>query len=54
MGRLINFVAFVTIPGSEGTVHEGPAVRTATKEEMLSQFADWEPEVATLMKVYIL
>ena len=44
-------MAFVTIPGGEGTEHDGPAMVDVTKQEMLDQYKRWEPDLITLLDV---
>ena len=50
-GVLINIVAFVTVPGGEGTEHPEPAMIDVTKQEMLDQYKVWEPDLITLLDV---
>lgn len=50
-GTLINIVAFVTVPGGEGTDHPGPAMIEVPKQEMLDQYEGWEPDLLTLLDV---
>ncbi|OBZ71586.1 Salicylate hydroxylase [Grifola frondosa] len=48
-GQEINVVVFVSKPELEGTTYEGPWVSCATSDEVLQAFAEWEPEVKTLL-----
>ncbi|EJC99819.1 FAD/NAD-binding domain-containing protein [Fomitiporia mediterranea MF3/22] len=48
-GRLVNIVAFITVPGGEGKQFDGPAVVDVTKQEMLDQYKGWEPEIHSLL-----
>ena len=47
----MNFIAFVTVAGGEGTQLEGPAMVDVEKEEVTKQFAAWEPEALNLLDV---
>ncbi|RDX48424.1 FAD/NAD(P)-binding domain-containing protein [Lentinus brumalis] len=44
-GKYLNWIAFVTIPGGEGTTYPKKWVTDATQEELASHFPDWEVEV---------
>ncbi|RPD54132.1 FAD/NAD(P)-binding domain-containing protein [Lentinus tigrinus ALCF2SS1-7] len=44
-GRYLNWIAFVTIPGGEGTAYPKKWVTDATYEELASYFTGWESEV---------
>ncbi|KAH8119851.1 hypothetical protein DFH11DRAFT_11993 [Phellopilus nigrolimitatus] len=48
-GRLVNLVAFVTVPGGDGKDLDGPAVVDVSKQEMLECYKGWEPEVQQLL-----
>ncbi|KAH9929152.1 FAD/NAD(P)-binding domain-containing protein [Fomitopsis serialis] len=45
----INVVAFVSQPELEETIYEGPWVRSASREEVTSHYANWEPEVRSML-----
>ncbi|TBU59381.1 hypothetical protein BD310DRAFT_1010505 [Dichomitus squalens] len=48
-GKYLNFVGFVTIPDGEGTVYPHKWVRDAKKEDILSAYSGWEPEVDQML-----
>ncbi|THH03798.1 hypothetical protein EW145_g5997 [Phellinidium pouzarii] len=48
-GRVVNLVAFVTIPVGDERDLDGPAVTDVSKQEMTEQYKGWEPEVQTLL-----
>jgi salicylate hydroxylase len=48
-GTLINLVAFHTRHDLENTAFNGPWVSDCDKEEMVSRFSQWEPEVEVLL-----
>lgn len=48
-GTLINVVAFVIRHDLENTSFNGPWVSVSEREEMVSPFAHWEPEVEALL-----
>jgi salicylate hydroxylase len=48
---MINIAAFVSRHHLEGTPYNGPWVATAEKDEFLKMYANWEPEVLTLLRV---
>lgn len=50
-GKIINFIAFVTIPGGEGQAVTGPTVVDVTKEEMTAYFDGWDEESQNLLDV---
>ena len=50
-GRLVNLVAFVTIPGGEGQELKGPAVIDVPKDEVLEYYKGWEPAMEQLLDV---
>ncbi|KAF5349393.1 hypothetical protein D9758_015518 [Tetrapyrgos nigripes] len=49
-GKMINFVAFDIRHELENTKFNGPWVSTSNKSRFASRFADWEPEVQTLLE----
>lgn len=50
-GKLLNFVALVTVPGGEGKALEGPSAVDVPNAEMAAHYKDWEPEVLELLEV---
>ncbi|KAK0187107.1 FAD/NAD(P)-binding domain-containing protein [Armillaria mellea] len=44
-GRFINVVAFSSVLSDEGKPFDGPFIAEANKDEMMSNFLDWEDEV---------
>lgn len=50
-GRLVNLVAFVTVPGGDGKRLEVPAVVDVPQKEMLDHYEGWEPEVFEMLNV---
>ena len=52
--KYVNIVAFVTIPGGEGKILEGPPMQDVTKQEMIDQYPNWEPDVITLLEVRVI
>ncbi|KAI0701522.1 hypothetical protein C8T65DRAFT_831244 [Cerioporus squamosus] len=48
-GIYLNWIAFVTIPGGEGTTYPKKWVTDATTEELASHFPGWEPEVGQMI-----
>ncbi|KAL1676193.1 hypothetical protein EV122DRAFT_280306 [Schizophyllum commune] len=49
-GRFINVVPFYFDRSREDTTWEGPALRDATREEILKMYEGWEPEVQALLE----
>ncbi|KAJ7581402.1 salicylate hydroxylase [Mycena floridula] len=47
--QLINVVGFYSKPSDYGKLPEGPTVRQATKEELVSMYAGWENEIQVLL-----
>ena len=50
-GRFINVVPFYFDRAREDTTWEGPALRNATRDEILKMYEGWEPEVQALLEV---
>lgn len=50
-GRFINVVAFFSNIADEGKPLDGPEIKSATTEEVLSHFVGWEEEVQELLGV---
>ena len=50
-GKYLNLVAFVTIPDAEGTTYPHKWVIDAKKEDVLSAYSGWEPEVDQMLSV---
>jgi hypothetical protein len=50
-GTMINLVAFHVRPDCENTYFNGPWVSVGEREEMVSPFLHWEPEVQVLLSV---
>ena len=50
-GRFINVVPFYFDRAREDTTWEGPALRDATRDEILKMYEGWEPEVQALLEV---
>jgi len=50
LGKLVNFVGFVSKPEMEGTVWEGKTVQQRTHEDVANEFQGWETEVEQLVK----
>ncbi|KAI1794422.1 hypothetical protein LXA43DRAFT_1059245 [Ganoderma leucocontextum] len=48
-GKYLNLVAFVTIPDAEGTTYPHRWVIDAKKEDVLSTYSGWEPEVDQML-----
>ncbi|KAF9074399.1 hypothetical protein BDP27DRAFT_1317015 [Rhodocollybia butyracea] len=48
-GRFINVVAFFSNMADEGKPLDGPEIKSATTEEVLSHFVGWEEEVQELL-----
>ncbi|KAM5530281.1 hypothetical protein V8D89_016060 [Ganoderma adspersum] len=48
-GKYLNLVAFVTIPNAEGTTYPHKWVIDAKKEDALSAYSGWEPEVGQML-----
>ncbi|EKM54679.1 uncharacterized protein PHACADRAFT_210465 [Phanerochaete carnosa HHB-10118-sp] len=48
---LINVLFFETIPGGLGTPLTGPTVSTASREEVINLYKDWEPELRIITEV---
>ncbi|KAL1716835.1 hypothetical protein EV715DRAFT_204573 [Schizophyllum commune] len=49
-GRFINVVPFYFDRAREDTTWEGPALRDATRDEILKMYEGWEPEVQALLE----
>ncbi|KAG7442159.1 FAD/NAD(P)-binding domain-containing protein [Guyanagaster necrorhizus] len=49
-GRFINVVAFSSVLSHEGKPFDGPFVAEANKDEMMSNFLDWEDEVKAILQ----
>ncbi|KAK0502412.1 FAD/NAD(P)-binding domain-containing protein [Armillaria luteobubalina] len=49
-GRFINVVAFSSVLSDEGKPFDGPFIAEANKDEMMSNFLDWEDEVKVLLQ----
>ncbi|KAL6299978.1 hypothetical protein BKA93DRAFT_819684 [Sparassis latifolia] len=49
-GRLVNVVAFCTVPGAEGTIYNEKWVQDVSKEEVVEKYVGWEPEVQDLLQ----
>ncbi|KAI0360165.1 FAD/NAD(P)-binding domain-containing protein [Trametes cingulata] len=49
-GAFLNFVAICRVPGGEGAPYKSKWVTEVPKEEVLSQFAGWEPEVQQMLQ----
>ncbi|KAH9945236.1 FAD/NAD-P-binding domain-containing protein [Epithele typhae] len=49
-GKFLNFVAVFRVPGGEGTPFDGKWVAEVPKEDVLSAFDGWEPEVRQMLK----
>ncbi|KAM5532658.1 hypothetical protein V8D89_013702 [Ganoderma adspersum] len=49
-GRILNVGAGVSYPGQEGTIYDGPWTSAATREEIIKDFAGWEPDVRELVQ----
>jgi len=49
-GKMINVAAFHTTEDLENTTFNGPWVKGIEKEQILSLFSQWEPEVQVLLK----
>ncbi|PIL36635.1 hypothetical protein GSI_00324 [Ganoderma sinense ZZ0214-1] len=43
-GRILNVGAGVSYPGREGTIYDGPWTSAATRDEIVKDFAGWEPD----------
>lgn len=52
-GTLINVVAFVSRPELESTQYEGNKIEPRPKQELLDQYAGWEPEVIDMLNVCV-
>ena len=52
-GKLINLVAFVTVPDGEGKPLTGPTVMDVSKQELVEHFKGWEQEAQDLLDVSI-
>jgi salicylate hydroxylase len=50
-GRIINVAGFHKRAGHENTSFTGPWIRKTEKEELLSAYSQWEPEVQILLEV---
>ncbi|KAI0058728.1 FAD/NAD(P)-binding domain-containing protein [Artomyces pyxidatus] len=48
-GTLVNFVAFYSVPGGEGSKFDGKWVRDAPIEEVRQRYVGWEPDVQALL-----
>ncbi|KAH9951522.1 FAD/NAD-P-binding domain-containing protein [Amylocystis lapponica] len=49
-GSVVNVVAFASKPEKAASTFEGSWVTDCSRDEMLSCYADWEPEVTELLK----
>ncbi|KAF8485624.1 FAD/NAD-P-binding domain-containing protein [Gautieria morchelliformis] len=49
-GSIVNVAAFASQPEKEGTAFDGEWVTEVPKEELLDCYADWEPEVTSLLE----
>ncbi|KAF8632801.1 hypothetical protein AX17_004756 [Amanita inopinata Kibby_2008] len=49
-GQLVNVVACVHDPSKEHTRYQGPPVCDVSREELLSMYKHWEPEVQALLE----
>lgn len=47
----MNVVTFASQPEQEGTVFHGEWVAEVSKEELMDCYANWEPEVESLLNV---
>ncbi|KAI0261374.1 hypothetical protein BC834DRAFT_1008528, partial [Gloeopeniophorella convolvens] len=45
---LINFIAFYSIPGAEGTTFEGKWVKDVSVDEVRARFAGWTPDIQVM------
>ncbi|KAM5532659.1 hypothetical protein V8D89_013703 [Ganoderma adspersum] len=43
-GRIINVGVGISIPGTEGTIYEGPWTSPAGKDDIVKGFGSWEPQ----------
>ena len=50
-GTRINFAASRLNWERENTTFDGPWIQEVSREELLSAFDDWEPEVSALLQV---
>lgn len=50
-GTRINFAASCLDWKKEGATFEGPWIQEVTRDELLSAFDRWEPEVSALLQV---
>ncbi|TFK84180.1 FAD/NAD(P)-binding domain-containing protein [Polyporus arcularius HHB13444] len=49
-GKFVNFVGFVTQEGAEGATYPHKWVIDATREEVVSHYSGWEPEVEQMLR----
>ncbi|KAI1785333.1 FAD/NAD(P)-binding domain-containing protein [Ganoderma leucocontextum] len=49
-GRIVNVGIGVSIPGTEGTIYEGPWTSPASKDDIVKGFESWEPQVQDIIK----
>ncbi|OCH86635.1 FAD/NAD(P)-binding domain-containing protein [Obba rivulosa] len=49
-GHLVNFIGYHSDPEKEGTSFDGKWSGESTKEEVVSYYHDWEPQVQALMQ----
>ncbi|RPD61072.1 FAD/NAD(P)-binding domain-containing protein [Lentinus tigrinus ALCF2SS1-7] len=49
-GKFLNFVAICRTPGGEGTPYPGKWVAEVSRDEILSKFLEWEPEVQQMLE----
>ncbi|KAJ8469834.1 hypothetical protein ONZ51_g8729 [Trametes cubensis] len=50
-GKYLNFVAVCREPNGDGAPYDGKWVAEAPREELLSRFTHWEPEVQQMLQV---
>ena len=49
--KYLNWIGFVTTPGAEGTRYPHKWATDGSREELVSHFAGWEPEVDEMISV---
>ncbi|RPD61069.1 FAD/NAD-P-binding domain-containing protein [Lentinus tigrinus ALCF2SS1-6] len=49
-GKFLNFVAICRVPGGEGTPYPSKWVVDVSREEVVSKFVGWEPEVQQMLE----
>ena len=52
-GELFNVVALERKQDNYGEQYEGPWVRETTRDEILDNYSNWDPDVRALLEVYI-